>query len=183
MDNALLEFILRHTDDEWERLTKEFRCIPADEYTWQPGPRVHSIAWHVRHAIEWRYALVHVLICGYPRNESLNSLGWENEPLIQAISDNKGWYDPRSTTADDEEFLNRVREITNKDMIRLSPERYVEVISFPWRTGALLDQIFQDVRHSALHRGHIRELKKMRRASMTDHRIFGVVGRSLAIGD
>lgn len=166
MNDSLLEFVLRHTNDEWERLRKEFSCSSPDEYTWQPGSRVHSIGWHVRHAIEWRYTLVHLLICGYRKNESLSCLGWEHEPLIQSMSDNAGWYEPNSTVQRDIEFLDRVREITNADMIKLSPERYGETVSFPWRTSSLLDQIFQDVRHSALHRGHIREIKKVMRTSI-----------------
>ena len=169
MNNTLLEFVLRHTSDEWERLRTESSCIPPDEYTWQPALRVHSIGWHVRHTIEWRYALVHLLICGHRRGESLSCLGWESEPLIQRISEHRGWYEPTSSAEEDIERLHRVKDITTADLIQLSPERYDEIVSFPWRTNRLIDEIFQDVRHSALHRGHVREIKHLLRRRAHHH--------------
>lgn len=169
MKNNLLDFIVRHTNDEWNRLLREFSKFSPEEFTWQPGRRIHSIGWHVRHAIEWRYVLVHVFVCGRPKQERLLCLGWERDALIQSVSDNHGWYEPSCTVEEDVAFLGRVRETTNSDLQALPVARYWEPLSFPWRANLALDEIFQDVRHSALHRGHIREISKMyARRSSTD---------------
>ena len=58
--NDLLRFVLQHIDDEWDRLLHEFVQLTPEALAWQPDPNVHSAGWHVRHVIEWRYALVHV---------------------------------------------------------------------------------------------------------------------------
>jgi len=160
MSDTLAEFVLHHVNDEWDRLLREFSGFSRDEFSWQPAPGVHSIGWHVRHAIEWRYALVHVLICCHPNQEHLTCLGWENEAVIQKISSHQGWYEPASSVEEDVEYLQRVREITNTDIQALPPSCYWEKVLFPWRTNRLLDEVFQDIRHSSLHRGHIREIKK-----------------------
>lgn len=160
MNDVLIEFVLRHIDDEWNRLLKEFSPLEPEMYLWQPAPGVHSIGWHARHAIEWRYALVHVLICERPNEEHLTCLGWEHEPVIQMISSNQGWHEPGSTKEENVAYLKKVREVTNSDIKSLPPSRYWETVNFPWRTGQLLDEVFQDIRHSSLHRGHIREIKK-----------------------
>jgi hypothetical protein len=169
--DTLSAFLLHHVNDEWDRLLKEFSHFPEEEFVWQPAPGVHSIGWHVRHTIEWRYALVHVLICNHPHQEHLTCLGWENEPVIQRISSNQGWYEPASTVEEDVKYLQRVREITNQDIQALPPSCYWEKVSFPWRTNRMLDEVFQDIRHSSLHRGHIREIKKAyaRRDSAEEH--------------
>jgi hypothetical protein len=160
MNDGLIEFVLRHVNDEWDRLLKEFSALPPAMFLWQPAAEVHSIGWHVRHAIEWRYALVHILICEQKNEEELTCLGWEHEPVIQRISSSQGWHEAASTKEDNVVRLKRVREVTNSDIQSLAPVRYEETVSFPWRTSRLLDEVFQDIRHSSLHRGHIREIKK-----------------------
>jgi hypothetical protein len=160
MADDLIKFVLHHVNDEWDRLLKEFSRFSPDEFSWQPASSVHSIGWHVRHAIDWRYGLVHVLICGNPNQEHLTCLGWENEPVIQKISSNRGWYEPVASVQEDVAYLQRVRDITNRDIQELAPSRYWQKVSFPWRTNCVLDEIFQDIRHCSLHRGHIREIKK-----------------------
>ena len=160
MNSVLIDFAFRHIEDEWVRLLREFSRLPTAMLSWQPAVQVHSIAWHVRHAIEWRYALVHILICKQPKEEELSCLGWEDEPVIRNISSNDGWHEPVSTKEELTAFLERVRAVTNADIRGLPPERYSEWVKFPWRSNQLLDEVFQDIRHSALHRGHIREIKK-----------------------
>ncbi|MBZ5551003.1 MAG: DinB family protein [Acidobacteriia bacterium] len=160
MTDGLIDFVLQHVDDEWDRLLKEFSRLTPAQFSWQTAPGVHSIGWHVRHVIEWRYALVHVLICEQPNEEDLTCLGWENEPVVQGISSKQGWYEPASTKQEDIEYLNRVREVTKSDIQSLHPSRYWERVSFPWRTNRLLDEVFQDIRHSSLHRGQVREVRK-----------------------
>jgi hypothetical protein len=157
---GVLGFVLHHFNDEWVRLVKECSRFSLDEYHWQAAPDVHSIGWHVRHAIEWRYALVHVLICGSPNDEELTCLGWEKEPIIQAISVNRGWYEPRVSVEEDIEYLQRVRAVTNRDLETLPASRFWEEIRLPWRTNCILHEAFQDIRHSSLHRGHMREIKR-----------------------
>lgn len=159
--NNVLELLNHEIEDEWSRLIKEFATVSRDEFRWQPGSRLHSIGWHVRHAIEWRYALVHVWIAGHSAEEKLCCLGWEKEPLVQNISVNRGWYEPHFTPAETLEFLEWVRRQTRQDLALISQTRYSDILTFPWRTNSVFHEIMQDVRHSALHRGHIRQLKKM----------------------
>ncbi len=161
MTHSILEFVLRHSNDEWDRLARECAGVSFDEFTWQPGERTHSIGWHVRHAIEWRYALVHLFLCRAKKEEELVCLGWESNPLIQSVSDNVGWYEPHFTVQKNLEFMVRVRLKTTQDLVAMPISRYWEPIRLPWRENLLLDEIFQDVRHSALHRGHIRQIRKM----------------------
>jgi hypothetical protein len=164
MNEIGLEFLILHIDDEWRRMTGEFSELSYEELTWQPAPLTHSMGWHVRHVIEWRYALVHVLICGHCNREQLKCLGWEGEPAVQKLASNPGeWYEPASSVGEGLDFAERIRELTNIDIRSLSPEEWWKQVSFPWRTGRLLDEVFQDVRHSAVHRGQIRELRKMYR--------------------
>jgi hypothetical protein len=160
MNDVLIEFVLRHINDEWDRLLKEVSALSSAMFLWQPAANAHSIGWHMRHAIEWRYALVHVLICERTNEEELTCLGWEDEPVIRRISSNQGWHEPACSKDDSVARLSRVREITNHDIQALPPARYWETVNFPWRTNQLLDEVFQDTRHSSLHRGHIREIKK-----------------------
>lgn len=157
---SILDFICCHINDEWDRLLKEFSEISNREFTFQPASGMHSIGWHVRHAIEWRYALVHVLICGHQNKEHLTCLGWENEPLVQSLTSIRSRHEPSYTVTEDVYFAQTVRDVTERDLLSLSPTRYWDTVIFPWRTNRLLDEIFQDTRHFALHRGHIREIRK-----------------------
>jgi len=156
----LMRFIRGHFDDEWTRLIREFSTLEHDLFTLQPAPKIHSIGWHVRHVVEWRYALVHVLICGKKNQEDLSCLGWENEPLIQSITRIHSWHEPSYTISEILQFAAVVRNITDEDLLSLPPSRYWDTVAFPWRTNRVLDEIFQDIRHSAVHRGQIREIKK-----------------------
>ena len=46
--------------------------------------------------------------------------------------------------------------------LRLPPARFSEEIDFPWKAKSrVLDEIAEELRHSALHRGHVQELKKL----------------------
>lgn len=157
---SILEFIHCHVNDEWDRLLQELRKLSDRDLAFQPAPGVHSIGWHIRHAIEWRYALVHVLICGNRNEEHLTCLGWEDEPLIHRLTSIRSWHEPSYKLVEDVRFAQRVREVTEKDLLSLSPARYWDTVVFPWRTNRLLDEIFQDTRHFALHRGHIRQIRK-----------------------
>jgi DinB superfamily len=157
---TILEFIRCHVNDEWDRLVQELRKLSDAELALKPAPGVHSIGWHIRHAIEWRYALVHVLICGHRNEAQLSCLGWENEPLIHELSSIRGWHEPSYTVVEDVLFAQWVREVTENDLLSLSPARYWDRVVFPWRTNRLLDEIFQDTRHFALHRGQIRQIRK-----------------------
>jgi len=160
--NDLLRFVLHHIEDEWDRLLHEFVQFAPEAFTWQPDPHLHSIGWHVRHVIEWRYALVHVWIGGQPGEKKLYCLGWENDPTIRKLVANPGqWYEPRSTVQETVQFADRVRSLTNREIAELPPARFSEEIVFPWRPNRVLDEIFEETRHSALHRGHVRELKKL----------------------
>jgi len=163
MSADLLEFVLYHINEEWDQLVRQFIQFSPEAFTWQPDPNLHSIGWHVRHVIEWRYAIVHVWICGRPNDEKLYCLGWEGDPEVQKLAANAGqWFEPRFTVADNVEFAEKIRALTNADIAGLPPARYSEEINFPWGASRVLDEIFQEgVRHSALHRGHIRELKKL----------------------
>lgn len=156
----ILEFGRFHLNDEWNRLKQEFSSLDHHVFTFQTGPVAHSIGWHVRHVAEWRYALVHVFICRNKNEERLTCLGWENEPLVQRLTSVRRWYEPCYTVAETLEFATMVRDITDADLLSLPPSRYWETVVFPWRTNRLLDEVFQDTRHSAVHRGQIREIKK-----------------------
>ena len=156
----ILDFIRFHIREEWDRLAAEFSSLDNSAFVFQAMPNVHSIGWHVRHVIEWRYALVHVLICGKQNEENLTCLGWEKEPLIQAITSIRHWHEPAYTVAESLRFARSVRDTTDADLLALPVARHWDTVVFPWRTNRLLDEIFQDTRHSALHRGHIREIKK-----------------------
>jgi hypothetical protein len=158
--DPLLDFALRHVNDEWDRLISECKAIPPQEFQWRPDYRRHSIGWHVRHVAEWRYALVHVLICGNPNEERLSCLGWEHEPVIQRLSVDSGWQDPEFTVDETLSCIENVREITNQEIISMTPSAYGLEVSFPWRKIRIIDEILQDTRHSALHRGQVRELRK-----------------------
>jgi hypothetical protein len=160
--NDLLRFVLAHLDDEWDRLLKEFVQLKPETFTWQPDPHVHSMGWHVRHIIEWRYALVHVMILHQPNEEKLYCLGWENDPVVQKIAANPGqWYEPTFSIADNIRFADHVRSITDPEIAALPPARFSEEMVFPWKPGRVLDEIAEELRHSALHRGHVQELKKL----------------------
>lgn len=166
---SILDFIRHHFDDEWDRLTKEVSTLDHGAFTFQPGRMAHSIGWHVRHVIEWRYALVHVLICGKKNEEGLSCLGWENEPLIQTLTPIRSWHEPCYTVAETLRFSRLVREITDADLVALPASRYSEIVRFPWRTNRVLDEVFQDTRHSAVHRGQIREIKKVYAQRMAEN--------------
>jgi hypothetical protein len=157
----LVSFILHHLEDEWDRLLKEFVQLSPEAMQWQPDPNIHSIGWHVRHVIEWRYALVHVMICGHPNEEKLYCLGWEKDPVVTRLVANPGqWYEPKFSVQEDVEFGDRVRAITNADIASLPPARYSEERDFPWKRNRLLDEIAEELRHSAMHRGQMKELRK-----------------------
>ena len=161
MTSELLEFVLHHIDDEWNRLLKDFIQFSPEAFHWQPDTNIHSIGWHVRHVIEWRYALVHVMLCGHPNEERLYCLGWENDAEVNKLAANPGeWFEPRFSVQDDVLFADRVRAITAADIAALPPARWSEEKTFPWGANRVLDEIFEEARHSALHRGHLRELKK-----------------------
>ena len=160
--NDLLRFVLHHIEDEWDRLLHEFVQFTPEAFTWQPDPNLHSIGWHVRHVIEWRYALVHVWIGGRPNEERLLCLGWENDSTIRKLVANPGeWYEPQATVQETVQFADRVRTLTNREIAELPPARFSEEMVFPWRPNRVLDEIFEETRHSALHRGQMRELKKL----------------------
>ncbi len=88
-------------------------------------------------------------------------LGWENEPIVQAISHNRGWYDPSFSVWEDLRLLYRVRAVTRQDLKAIDSRQYQEPIAFPWRSNSVLAEISQDLRHSALHRGQVRQLRMM----------------------
>ena len=161
--NDLLRLVLHHVEDEWDRLLHEFVQFTPEAFTWQPDPNLHSIGWHVRHIIEWRYALVHALILRQPNEEKLYCLGWETDPVVNKLAANPGvWYEPRFTVAEDLQLADRVRGITNADVAGLPPARFSEEMDFPWKAKSrVLDEIAEEPRHSALHRGHVQELKKL----------------------
>lgn len=156
-----IEFLKLEIEDEWDRLLKESSQFSSAEFMWQPSSRLHSIGWHVRHVVEWRYALIHIWICRQALDEALYCLGWEDEPIVQAISRNRGWHEPSFSVLQDLRMLERVRAVTRRDIATMDPQRYSESVSFPWRSNTVLAEISQDLRHSALHRGQIRQLKTM----------------------
>jgi len=156
-----IEFIQQEIEGEWDRLLKEFTQFSSQEFTWQPTPRLHSIGWHVRHVVEWRYALIHVWICRQRAEEAMYCLGWEDEPSVQSISRNRGWYEPSFSVREDLQFVERVRAVTRQDLEAMDPRRYEERIVFSWRINNVLGEISQDLRHSALHRGQIRQIRTM----------------------
>ena len=160
--NDLLRFVLHHIEDEWDRLLHEFVQVAPEAFAWQPDPNLHSIGWHVRHIIEWRYALVHCMILRQPNEEKLYCLGGETEPVVQKLAANPGvWYEPKFTVGENVHFADRIRGITNAEIAGLPPARFSEEIVFPWKPGRVLDEIAEELRHSALHRGHVQELKKL----------------------
>ena len=161
--NDLLRFVLHHIEDEWARFLHDFIQLSPEAFTWQPDANIHSAGWHVRHVIEWRYALVHVWIGGHANEEKLFCLGWENDPAVNKLAANPGqWYEPRFTVSDDIHFADLVRGITNADIASLPPARFSEEMTFPWKQNSrVLDEIAEELRHSALHRGHVQELKKL----------------------
>ncbi len=161
--NDLLRFVLHHIEDEWDRLLHEFVQLSPEAFIWQPDPNIHSAGWHVRHVIDWRYALVHVCIGGHENEEKLLCLGWENDPAVNKLAANPGqWYEPRFMVSDNIHFADRVRAITNADIASLPPARFSEEMTFPWKQNSrVLDEIAEELRHSALHRGHVQELKKL----------------------
>jgi hypothetical protein len=160
--NDLLAFVLHHIEDEWDRFLHEFVQLSPEAFHWQPDPNLHSAGWHVRHVVEWRYAIVHVWISGKSNEEKLSCLGWENDETIRKLAANPGeWFDPRHTMAETVQFADRVRQLTNAEIAALPPSRFSEEFKFPWRPNRILDEIFEETRHSALHRGHVRELKKL----------------------
>ena len=170
----VLNFILHQIDDEWDRLLQEFVQLEPEVLSWQPDSKIHSAGWHVRHIIEWRYALVHVMIAGHTNEEKLYCLGWENDLTVNKLAANPGvWYEPKFTVTDDVNFADRIREITNNDIASLPPARFSEEMDFPWKQSSrVLDEIAEELRHSALHRGHVQELKKLyaRRQSLVGGR-------------
>ena len=159
----LLAFVLDQINDEWDRLLREFVHFSPEAFTWQADPNLHSIGWHVRHIIEWRYALVHVLICRHPNEEQLYCLGWETDPVVNKLAANPGvWYEPKFSVGEDVQFADRIRGITNAEISSLPPARFSEEMDFPWKAKSrVLDEIAEEPRHSALHRGHVQELKKL----------------------
>jgi len=88
--NDLLRFLLQQIDDEWDRLLHEFVQLTPEALTWQPDPNIHSAGWHVRHIIDCRYALVHVMICRHRNEEQLYCLGWESDPVMNKLAANPG---------------------------------------------------------------------------------------------
>jgi hypothetical protein len=156
-----IEFVKQEIEGEWDRLLQELTQFSSEEFTWQPTARFHSISWHVRHVVEWRYALIHVWICRQRVDEAMYCLGWEGEPIVQAISRNRGWYEPSFSIRDDLRLFERVRTVTRQDLEAMDARRYQERIAFPWRINNVLGEISQDLRHSALHRGQIRQIRTM----------------------
>jgi hypothetical protein len=173
----VLAFLLDQINDEWDRLLREFVQISPEAFTWQPDPNLHSIGWHVRHVIEWRYALVHAMILRQPNQEKLYCLGWETDPVVQKLAANPAvWYEPRFTVGENVQFADRIRGITNPEIGGLPPARFSEEMAFPWKASSrVLDEIAEELRHSALHRGHVQELKKLyaRRGGQSGHRVIG----------
>jgi len=161
--NDLLRFLLQQIDDEWDRLLHEFVQLTPEALTWQPDPSIHSAGWHVRHIIDCRYALVHVMICRHRNEEQLYCLGWESDPVMNKLAANPGvWFEPKFTVGDNVKFADRVRGITDSDIASLPPARFSEEMDFPWKSRSrVLDEIAEELRHSAMHRGHLQELKKL----------------------
>jgi len=161
--NDLLRFVLQQIDDEWDRLLREFVQLTPETLGWQPDPNIHSAGWHVRHIVEWRYALVHVLIGRHANEEQLYCLGWETDPVVNKLAANPSvWFEPKFTVTENVQFADRVRGITDSDIASLPPARFAEEMDFPWKAGSrVLDEIAEELRHSALHRGHVQELKKL----------------------
>ena len=158
--DSIREFVMRHVEDEWDRLILQVSSLSQSLMLWSPASGVHSVGWHIRHVLDWRYALVHCLVCRHKVDEPLTCLGWEKEPLIQGLSSTAGWFEPRFSIEANLRYAAHVRSITNRDIEDLDPALYWTPVKFPWRNNLLLDEIFQDVRHSALHRGQIREIRK-----------------------
>ncbi len=162
MSNELLSFLQVQIANEWHEFVEELRNCTDEMLTWQPSARTHSMGWHFRHVLEWRYAVVHVVIAGQPSQERLTCLGWEDHADVRRLVSNPGqWYEPRDTVAQIMELGERVRRVTDDDLAKFPPEYYFREHEFPWAKNRLLDEMFEDcVRHSAMHRGQIRELKK-----------------------
>jgi hypothetical protein len=103
------------------------------------------------------------MIAGHSNEEKLYCLGWENNPAVRKLVANPGqWYEPKFTVGDNVSFADRIRSITNSDIASLPPARLSEEMTFPWKQNSrVLDEIAEELRHSALHRGHVQELKKL----------------------
>ncbi len=167
MASELFDFVLVSINNEWEQFFGDLVGFAPDALLWQPAPRLHSAGWHLRHLVEWRYAAIHVMICGQPNLERLYCLGSENDNEVRRLAANPGeWFEPRFSTDELRLFAQGVRHITEADIRALPHERYFETRQFPWGQNTLLNEIMEEgVRHSALHRGQARELRKLWQAS------------------
>ncbi len=167
MASELLDFLLVSINNEWEQFFGDLEAFPPGALFWQPGPHLHSAGWHFRHLVEWRYAAIHVMICEKPNQERLYCLGGESDPEIRRLAANPGeWFEPRISLAEHRSFAETIRASTEADIRELRPERYFEIKQFSWGRNTILNEILEEgVRHSALHRGHARELKKLWQAA------------------
>ncbi len=167
MSSELLDFVLASIHNEWEQFFGDLDAFPAGGLCWQPAPRLHSAGWHFRHLLEWRYAALHVMICGLSNDERLFCLGAENDAEIRRLAANPGeWFEPRFSLAELRQFAERIRGLTEADIRALPRERYFETKQFPWGQNTILNEVLEEgVRHSALHRGHARELRKLWQAA------------------
>ncbi len=163
MSSQLLDFVLESINNEWGQFFGDLDAFPPEALVWQPAPRVHSAGWHLRHSLEWRYAAIHVMICGQASEDRLYCLGSETDPEIRRLAANPGeWFEPHYSLAELRRFAEEIRAIMEADILGLSPDRYFEARQFPWGRNTVLNEILEEgVRHSALHRGHALELKKL----------------------
>lgn len=158
----LRDIVLTTTHEEWTQLRDEVQDLPDSAWSWQSAPQQHSIGWHLRHILEWRYLIVHGIICELPLREKLYCLGWEKDAEIRKFSANPGiWFEPAYTGEQQIAFLEKIREITTTDIAALPAGRFQEEMVFPTGRRLIFEElILQGLHHSALHRGQIRELKK-----------------------
>lgn len=160
---AVLNFMLEQIDHAYEYVRAEMEKLPEEAIRWQPGARIHSIGWHLRHAFEWRYLLSHVWIGGHPADETFYCLGWENSPDVKAVAANPGkWFEPTFTRNELLAFAEKSYRTARADLVAFPRERYGETRQFAWGTSRMIDELFEEgVRHPALHLGHVLELKKL----------------------
>ena len=163
MSLDLRDIVLTTSNEEWDHLVEEVRDLPDSSWTWQQSAQQHSIGWHVRHLVEWRYLVVHGIISELPLREKLTCLGWEKDPEIRKIAANPGiWHEPSYTRDQQLEFLDKIRQTTTTDIAALATGRFREELTFPGGRRTIFEElILQGLHHSALHRGQIRELKKI----------------------
>src|SRR5512146_1565828 len=94
--SELLDFVLININNEWREFFADLDSFTPEALRWKPAPPLHSAGWHLRHLVEWRYAAIHVMICGKKNEEPLYCVGWENDPVIRALAANPGeWFEPQ----------------------------------------------------------------------------------------